>query len=145
MIVLLRPQVLGLVAYTVNVDSWNAIEEPVFLNVGKTKKSVTLQMITTTHRKGREYKISSNRVKSRILEPCFFSVVPPWSSLIAWYSINSSQDVMFLTINPCLSSAHGFLQARIREAVAVLSSRGSSWSRNWNCTSYVCCRRVLYQ
>ena len=44
------------------------------------------------------------------------------------------------------SSVHGILQARILEWVTVLSSRGSSWSRDWTCASYVSCinRQVLY-
>ena len=40
----------------------------------------------------------------------------------------------------------GILQARILEGVAMPSSRGSSWPRNWTCGSYVFCigRWVLY-
>ena len=34
-----------------------------------------------------------------------------------------------------LSSAHGILQARIREWVAIPFSRGSSWLRDWTCVS----------
>ena len=37
------------------------------------------------------------------------------------------------------SSVHGILQARILEWIAMLSSRGSSWSRYQNCTSYNAC------
>ena len=44
------------------------------------------------------------------------------------------------------SSAHGILQARILEWVAIPSSRGSSWSRYWTHVSYISCigRWVLY-
>ena len=40
----------------------------------------------------------------------------------------------------------GILQAGILEWVAMPSSRGSSWPRDWTCFSYVSCmdRRVLY-
>ena len=44
------------------------------------------------------------------------------------------------------SSVHGILQARIVEWVTMLSSRGSSQPRDWNCISYISCigRWVLY-
>ena len=44
------------------------------------------------------------------------------------------------------SSVHGTLQARILEWVAMLSSRGSYWLRDWTWVSYVSwiSRRVLY-
>ena len=35
------------------------------------------------------------------------------------------------------SSLHGFFQAWILERVAIFSSRGSSWSRDWTCVSCV--------
>ena len=38
-------------------------------------------------------------------------------------------------------SVHGTLQARILECVAMPSSRGSSWSRDWTQVSYVSCIR----
>ena len=43
-------------------------------------------------------------------------------------------------------SVHGILQARILKWVAMLSSRGSPWSRDQTCISYVSCiaRQVLY-
>ena len=43
------------------------------------------------------------------------------------------------------SSVYGILQARKLEWIAMVSSRGSSWSRNWTQVSYVSCigRRVL--
>ena len=34
-----------------------------------------------------------------------------------------------------VSSVHGILEARILEWVAMLSSRGSSWPRDWTCIS----------
>ena len=40
---------------------------------------------------------------------------------------------------PAGFSVHGILQARILEWVAISSSRGSSWSRDWTCVSYVSC------
>ena len=36
-------------------------------------------------------------------------------------------------------SVHEILQAKIREWVAMPFSRGSSWSRDWSCISYVSC------
>ena len=44
------------------------------------------------------------------------------------------------------SSVHGILQAGILEWIAMASSRGSSWPRDWTHNSYVSCigRRVLY-
>ena len=49
--------------------------------------------------------------------------------------------------SPPSSSIHGILQARLLEWVAMLSSRGSSWPRNWTRVSHVSCisRQVLYQ
>ena len=48
--------------------------------------------------------------------------------------------------SPPGSSVHGILQARILEWVAMPSSRGSFWHRDWTCVSYVTCigRQVLY-
>ena len=48
--------------------------------------------------------------------------------------------------SPPGSSVHGILQARILEWVAMPSSRGSSWSRDWTRISYISWidRRVLY-
>ena len=37
------------------------------------------------------------------------------------------------------SSLHGILQARTLEWVAMPSSRGSSWPRDWTCISWVSC------
>ena len=44
------------------------------------------------------------------------------------------------------SSVHGILQARILDWVAMPSSRGSSWPRDWTRISYISCigRQVLY-
>ena len=41
--------------------------------------------------------------------------------------------------SPLDSSHHGILRARILEWVAMLSSRGSSWPRDWTRTSYISC------
>ena len=48
--------------------------------------------------------------------------------------------------SPPASSVHGILQARILEWVAMPSSRGSSWPRDWTGVSYVSCivRQFLY-
>jgi len=48
--------------------------------------------------------------------------------------------------SPPGSSVHGILQARILEWVAMPSSRGSSWPRDWTWVSYISCigRQVLY-
>ena len=48
--------------------------------------------------------------------------------------------------SPPASSVCGILQARILEWVSMLSSRGSSWPRDWTCVSYVSCTGtwVLY-
>ena len=42
-----------------------------------------------------------------------------------------------MNCNPPGSSVHGILQARILEWVATLSSRGSSWPRNWSLVSLI--------
>ena len=44
---------------------------------------------------------------------------------------------LFATHGPPGSSVHGILQARILEWVAMPSSRGSSWPRDWAGISYV--------
>ena len=51
-----------------------------------------------------------------------------------------------LDCSPPGSSVHGILQARILEWVAISSSRGSSWPRDWTHISYVSCtgRWILY-
>ena len=51
-----------------------------------------------------------------------------------------------LDCSPPDSFVHGILQARILEWVAITSSRGSSWSRDWTHISYVSCigRWVIY-
>ena len=41
--------------------------------------------------------------------------------------------------SPLGSSIHGILQARVLEWVAVSFSRGSSWTRDQTCISYVFC------
>ena len=45
------------------------------------------------------------------------------------------------------SSAHGILQARILEWVAIFSSRKSSWPRDWTQVFCISCtdRQILYQ
>ena len=51
-----------------------------------------------------------------------------------------------MNCSPPGSSVHGSFQTRILEWVAMPSSRGSSWHRDWTCVSYVSCtgRQVLY-
>ena len=48
--------------------------------------------------------------------------------------------------SPPTSSVYGIFQARILEWVAISSSRGSSWPRDWTCISCVFCigRWVIY-
>ena len=46
--------------------------------------------------------------------------------------------------SPPGSSVRGILQARILEWVAISSSMGSSWPRNWSHVSCISCRWVLY-
>ena len=56
------------------------------------------------------------------------ALLPSLSRLSA---VSDSCDPIYCTG----SSAHGILQARILEWVAISFSRGSSWSRNWTCVS----------
>ena len=42
-----------------------------------------------------------------------------------------------MNCSPLGSSVHGILQARMLEWVAIPSSRGSSWPRDWTCVSCV--------
>ena len=48
--------------------------------------------------------------------------------------------------SPPSSSVHGILQARILERVAISSSRGSSWPRDWTWVSCISCtgKQILY-
>ena len=50
----------------------------------------------------------------------------------------------FMDCSPPDSSVHGIFQERILEWVAISSSRGSSWPRNWTCVSCIG-RQILYQ
>ena len=48
--------------------------------------------------------------------------------------------------SPLGSSVHGILQTRILEWVAISSSRGSPWPRDWTCVCFIFIgRRILYQ
>ena len=70
-------------------------------------------------------------------------VTEHWTRLSNWALFKFIR----LTIKqPSGSSVHGILQARILEWVAMHSSRGSSWPRDWTHVSYVSCigRGVLY-
>ena len=51
-----------------------------------------------------------------------------------------------LDCSPPVSSVHGISQAGILEWVAIASSRGSSWPRDWSPTSCISCigRQILY-
>ena len=44
------------------------------------------------------------------------------------------------------SSVHGIFPARIMEWIAISSSRGSTWPKDWSCVSCISCigRRILY-
>ena len=48
--------------------------------------------------------------------------------------------------SPPFDSVHGIFQASILEQVAIFSSRGSSWPRDWNRISFISCtgRWILY-
>ena len=50
-----------------------------------------------------------------------------------------------LDYSPPGSPVQGIVQARILEWVAMPSSKGSSWSRDWTCVSYISCvgRQIL--
>ena len=72
--------------------------------------------------------------------------------LISYVCVGAKSLELCLTLcnpmdwSPPGSPVHGVLQARILEWVAVPSSRGSSWPRDWTRISYVSCigRWVLY-
>ena len=52
-----------------------------------------------------------------------------------------------MACSPPSSSARGVLQERIPEWVAIPSSRGPSWFRDWTCIYLLClqnCRQILY-
>ena len=51
-----------------------------------------------------------------------------------------------LDCSPPFDSVHGIFQANILEQVAIFSSRGSSWPRDWNRISFISCigRWILY-
>ena len=68
--------------------------------------------------------------------------IVPWAkSLHSGLTLCNPMDC-----SPRGSSVHGILQVGILEWVAMPSSRGSSWPRDWTCVSYGFCigRRVLY-
>ena len=75
-----------------------------------------------------------------------FPCVTPTQSRCTMLSCFSHTLCDPVSCSPPGSPAHGILQARILEWVAVPSSRRSSWSRHWTCISYVLCigMRVLY-
>ena len=63
-----------------------------------------------------------------------------------WVALVMLDSLQPYGLYPPGSSVHGILQARTLEWVAVPSSRGSSWPRDWTCVSRVSCnsRRILY-
>ena len=63
------------------------------------------------------------------------SAVKRWLLYVCAKSCLTLSDPM--DCSPPGSSVHGVLQARILEWVAISSSRGSSWPRNWTRVSYV--------
>ena len=75
-----------------------------------------------------------------------------WSAQESWPGIQAKLLQSCLTFydptdcRPPGSSVHGILQGRFVEWVTMLSSRGSSWPRDWNSISYISCigRWVLY-
>ena len=61
-------------------------------------------------------------------------VAKSWTWLSDWAELDYSLSG---------SSVHGISQARILEWVAISFSRGSSWTRNWICISWIG-RQILY-
>ena len=64
--------------------------------------------------------------------------------LVVWVlCIQSLQSCLALCdamdCTPPGSSVHGILQTKIMGWVAMPSSRGSSWTRDWTCVSYISC------
>ena len=49
-------------------------------------------------------------------------------------------------LQPGVSSVHGFSQARVQKWLAIPSSKGSSWPKDWSCISYIFYieRQILY-
>ena len=105
-------------------------------------------------------KPSSPAVEAQSLNHWTIRKVPKWDflfSLIIQYQMHSSSVQCFgfhlvLVAQSCPtlcntmdcslpgSSAHGILQARILEWVAIPFSRGSSWPRDWTRVSYITSR-----
>ena len=68
----------------------------------------------------------------------------PWP--VFFLVTNSSDSLHSMDCSPPGSSVHGIFQARILEWVAISSSKGSSWPRDWTHVSCISCtgRQVLY-
>ena len=64
-----------------------------------------------------------------------------WHILVSVYMCTQSCPTLCDPMEYSLpgSSAHGILQARILEWVAITCSRGSSWQRDLTCISYITC------
>ena len=83
-----------------------------------------------------------------ILKVEIFNFKIPWNFPILFYIVVYLLSHIWLFCNPkdCSpagSSAHGILQARILEGVAIPFSRGSSWPREW--THFSClASKILY-
>ena len=77
--------------------------------------------------------------------------ISTFATLYCWNNLHSLQDRMCsvasvmsdslqpMDCSPLGSSVHGILQARIPKWIAMPSSRGSSWSRNWAHISGISC------
>ena len=77
-----------------------------------------------------------------------FESLLPYTSMCVRMLSHYSRVQLFATLScsPPGSSAHGILQTRMLQWVAMLSSRGSSGLRDQTCVSYVSCiaRWVLH-
>ena len=64
---------------------------------------------------------------------------PKWKKLVPFGVCAQSCPTLCDPMNcsPTDSSVHGIFQARIPERMAISSSRGSSWTRDWTCVSCI--------
>ena len=63
---------------------------------------------------------------------------------MCWVASVVSYSFCAMDCSPLGSSVHGILQARILEWVAMPSSRGSSWPRDWTHVSCISCIAVRF-
>ena len=91
------------------------------------------------------------RVHAKLLQSCWTQCNPMVSNSTLWSVTQCNPMVSWTQCNPMVRGlqaplVYGILQARIREWVAMFSSRGSSQPRDQTYISYVSCigRWVLY-